>query len=62
MMVFITIAAWDFSHGVINQTALIAIAALVLGLIRAGEVYGIDAIVDETPIVKRAPVLRYVLG
>ena len=62
MMVFITVAAWDFSHGVINHTALIAIASLFLGVIRAGEVYGIDAIVDETPIVKRAPVLRYVLG
>lgn len=62
MMIFITVAAWDFSHGVINQTALIAIAALILGVIRAGEVYGIDALVSESPIVKRTPALRYVLG
>jgi thiosulfate dehydrogenase (quinone) large subunit len=61
MMAFITIATWDFAHGVINATSFLALAALLLGVIRAGEVYGLDAIVDE-PIVKRAPVLRYVLG
>jgi thiosulfate dehydrogenase [quinone] large subunit len=62
MMAGFTIAAWDFAHGVINQTALIAIVSLVLGIIRAGDVYGVDAIVDEQPIVKRTPALRYVLG
>jgi hypothetical protein len=31
-------------------------------VIRAGEAYGIDAIVDEQPIVKKTPALRYVLG
>ena len=62
MMAGFTIAAWDFAHGFINQTVLLGTAALVLGVIRAGEVYGIDAIVDEQPIVKRTPVLRYVLG
>jgi hypothetical protein len=35
---------------------------LALGIIGAGEFFGLDAIVDETPIVKRAPALRYVLG
>lgn len=34
----------------------------VLGIIRAGDMYGIDAIVDEQPTVKRTPTLRYVLG
>lgn len=62
MMAGFTIAAWDFAHGVVNQTVLLGTAALVLGVIRAGEVYGVDAIVDEQPIVKRTPVLRYVLG
>jgi hypothetical protein len=28
----------------------------------AGEVYGLDALVNDTPIVKRTPALRYVLG
>jgi len=62
MMAGFTVAAWDFAHGVINQTALIGLTSLILGVIRAGEVYGLDAIVDEQPIVKRTPALRYVLG
>jgi thiosulfate dehydrogenase [quinone] large subunit len=62
MMTFITIASWDFAHGWVNATSFLALSALLLGVIRAGEVYGIDAIVDEQPIVKRMPVLRYVLG
>ena len=62
MMGFITIASWDFGHGFINATSFLALTALILGVIRAGEVYGLDAIVDEQPIVKRTPVLRYVLG
>ena len=61
MMAGFTVAAWDFAHGVINYTALIALTSLILGVIRAGEVYGLDAIVDEQPIVKRTPALRYVL-
>ena len=62
MMAGFTIAAWDFAHGVINYTAIVGLSALILGIIRAGEVYGLDAIVDEQPMVKRIPALRYVLG
>jgi thiosulfate dehydrogenase [quinone] large subunit len=62
MMAGFSIAAWDFAHGVVNHTVLLAVVALFLGVIRAGEVYGLDAIVDEQPIVKRTPALRYVLG
>ena len=62
MMGFITIAAWDFAHGPINYTGFLAFTTLMVGVLRAGEVYGIDAIVDEQPIVKRTPALRYVLG
>jgi thiosulfate dehydrogenase [quinone] large subunit len=62
MMAGFTIAAWDFAHGVVNYTALIGLTALILGVIRAGEIYGLDAVVDEQPIVKRIPALRYVLG
>ena len=62
MMAGFTIAAWDFAHGVINHTALIGLVSLLLGVIRAGEIYGLDAIVDEQPLVKRTRALRYVLG
>jgi thiosulfate dehydrogenase [quinone] large subunit len=62
MMSFITIAAWDFAFGIVNYTAVLAITALLLGIMRAGELYGVDAIVDEQPVVKRTPALQYVLG
>jgi thiosulfate dehydrogenase [quinone] large subunit len=62
MMAGFTVAAWDFAHGVVNLTALLGLVTLMLGVMRAGDVFGLDAIVDEQPIVKRTPVLRYVLG
>jgi thiosulfate dehydrogenase (quinone) large subunit len=62
MMAFITIASWDFAFGIVNYTGFLGLAALILGVIRAGEVYGLDAIVDEQPFVKRTPALRLVLG
>ena len=62
MMAFITVAAWDFAHGIVNHTALLALTTLLVGVMRAGEVFGIDAIVDEQPLVKRTTALRYVLG
>jgi len=62
MMAFITVAAWDFAHGIINATSFLGLAALLVGVIRAGEVYGIDGIVSDHPIVKRTPALRLVLG
>ena len=62
MMAGFTVAAWDFAHGVVNLTALLGLVTLMLGVMRAGDVFGLDAIVDEQPIVKRTPVLRYVFG
>jgi thiosulfate dehydrogenase (quinone) large subunit len=62
MMTLLSVAAWDFAHGPLNHTVVVGVAALVLGIIRAGEIYGVDAIVDTQPIVKRTPLLRYVLG
>lgn len=62
MMAFIGIASWDFANGIVNYHVVLAFSSLILALIAAGEIYGADAFVDETPIVKRAPALRYVLG
>ncbi|MDQ2935326.1 MAG: DoxX family membrane protein [Chloroflexota bacterium] len=62
MMTLLSVAAWDFAFGPLNHTVVVGIAALVLGIIGAGEIYGVDAVVDTQPIVKRAPLLRYVLG
>jgi thiosulfate dehydrogenase [quinone] large subunit len=62
MMTLFWVAAWDFAFGVIEYHAVLAIVALVLGIIGAGEAFGLDAIVDETPIVKRIPALKFVLS
>jgi thiosulfate dehydrogenase [quinone] large subunit len=62
MMGLFWIAAWDFAFGVVEYHAVLAIVTLGLGLVGAGEAFGLDGFVDQTPIVKKAPVLRYVLG
>ena len=62
MMGLFWLAIWDFSHGVVEYHSVLAIVALGLGIVGAGEFYGLDALVESTPIVKRAPALRYVLG
>ena len=36
--------------------------ALVLGLIGAGEYYGLDALIEKTTWFSHTPSLRYVLG
>ena len=62
MMAFIGIASWDFANGVVNYHAVLMLSSLILAVIAAGEIYGVDAVVDESPVVKRSPALRYVLG
>ena len=63
MMAGFTFAGWDFAHGPLNHTVMLGIVTLVLGIISAGEVYGLDAMAQELPIVRRfAPALRYALG
>jgi len=62
MMGLFWIAIWDFSHGLIEYHSVLTIVTLSLGIIGAGEFFGLDAVVESTPIVKRAPALRYVLG
>jgi thiosulfate dehydrogenase [quinone] large subunit len=62
MMGLFWIAAWDFSNGVVEYHSVLAIVALALGIIGAGEYFGLDAIVERIPVVKRAAALRYVLG
>jgi hypothetical protein len=62
MMAFIGLASWDFANGVVNYHVVLMLSSLILAAIAAGEVYGVDALVDEHPIIKRTPVLRYVLG
>ena len=62
MMALFWIASWDFAHGLVNEQFLYGIVAAFLAYAAAGEVYGLDALVERTPLVRRQPELRYVLG
>jgi thiosulfate dehydrogenase [quinone] large subunit len=62
MMALFWVASWDFAHGLVNEQFLYGIVAAFVAYAAAGEAYGLDAIIERTAIVKRAPQLRYVLG
>jgi thiosulfate dehydrogenase [quinone] large subunit len=48
MMVFFFFAAWDFEFGIVNQHLTYALVTAFLGLIGAGNYYGIDLMVGES--------------
>jgi thiosulfate dehydrogenase [quinone] large subunit len=62
MMALFWVATWDFAHGVVNEQFLYAILSAFVAYAAAGEVWGLDAMIERTELVKRAPQLRYVLG
>jgi thiosulfate dehydrogenase [quinone] large subunit len=62
LMGFITIAAWDFAFGPVNETVLYTVVALYLAYAQAGLVYGLDSIIEKTEIVAHRPALHYLLG
>jgi thiosulfate dehydrogenase [quinone] large subunit len=62
MMGLFYVASWSFEFGPISEQFLYGAVAAFLAYARAGEVYGLDAIIERTAIVKRTPQLRYVLG
>ena len=62
MMGFITLAAWSFAFGPVNETMLYAAVALYLAYAQAGLAYGFDAIIEKTEIVTHRPALHYLLG
>ena len=55
MMLFFFIAAWDFEFGIVNQHLTYAIVTAFLGLIGAGNYFGIDGVIGDTapPWVRR---------
>ena len=62
LMGFITVAAWDFGFGPVNETLLYAAVALYLAYAEAGLAYGVDAIIEKSEIVAHRPALHYLLG
>jgi thiosulfate dehydrogenase [quinone] large subunit len=62
MMAMFYISNWSFANGPFNEQFMYGVTALVLAIVGAGEYYGLDAIVDRTEMVKKTPILRYVLA
>ncbi len=62
MMAFLTIAAWDFGHGIVNQTSLYAVVALVLAATHAGKVYGLDGVLDKVSLIREHGTVRRFAG
>ena len=62
LMGLITVAAWDFGFGPINETVLYAVVALYLAYAEAGLAYGIDAVIEKSEFVAHRPALHYLLG
>ena len=62
MMALITVAAWDFAFGPINETVLYTAVALYVAYAEAGLAYGLDALIEKTEIVTHRPALHYLLG
>ena len=48
MMLFFFIAAWDFEFGIVNQHLTYALVTAFLGLIGAGNYYGLDRSLGES--------------
>jgi thiosulfate dehydrogenase [quinone] large subunit len=56
------VASWDFALGIVNSDVVYMAVTGFLGVVAAGEVYGLDPYVERLRFVQRAPALHYVLG
>jgi len=61
LMGLITVAAWNFGLGPINETVLYGVVALYLAAVNAGRVYGVDGWLERTEFVTRTPALHYLV-
>jgi thiosulfate dehydrogenase (quinone) large subunit len=62
LMTLITVAAWSFAFGPVNETAMYAVVALYLAAANAGHAYGLDAYIEKAEFVTHKPALRYLVG
>lgn len=47
MMLFFFVAAWDFQFGIVNQHLTYAVVTLGLGIVGAGNYYGLDGLLGK---------------
>ncbi|VTT87736.1 unknown [Halorubrum sp. DM2] len=52
----------EFGHGVVNSDLMGLLLFLTVIVLAAGRYYGLDALIEETALVKQNPKLRYLLG
>ena len=62
MMFLFWLANWSFANGIINEQFVYGLLAGVVAYASAGRAFGIDAVLEKTELVRRAPALRLVLG
>lgn len=62
MMFLFWIAAWDFQYGIVNEQFVYLLLAATVAYASAGRVFGLDAIIEKTDLVRRTPGLRLILG
>jgi thiosulfate dehydrogenase (quinone) large subunit len=62
MMALFYVASWSFGTGPFNEQFMYGAVAAFLGVVGAGEYYGIDALLEKATWFERVPAMRYVLG
>ena len=61
-MVLFWIGNAGFGNGVVNSDLMGLLLFLTVIVLAAGRYYGLDALIEETEVVKQNPKLRYLLG
>ncbi len=56
------VASWSFSTGIVNEQLLYAVVGGFLAYAGAGRYYGLDAVLQKSAIVRRAPALKYLVA
>jgi len=62
MVALFYVASWDFSVNYLNSDAVYVIATAIVGIFGAGEVWGLDGVLDKTAFMSRHPALHFATG
>ncbi|WP_136688189.1 DoxX family protein [Halorhabdus amylolytica] len=62
LMVFFTTANQDWAHGMVNGDLMGLVLFIALIVLGAGRVWGLDAYIERTALVRNNQWLRYILG
>ena len=61
-MVLFWVGNAGFGHGLVNSDFMGLLLFITVIMLSAGRYYGLDALIEETELVKQNPKLRYLLG